>query len=70
MQHHNNWTSASVISSFDGIVGESIINSYVKKGLMINEGGMSKCVPMAQRLAIVYMKLTWSALHRQEDHSS
>ena len=33
------------MSYFDGIVGDGIVNVYVKKGQMINEGGMSKCVP-------------------------
>ena len=75
--NHDNWTSASVLSYFDGFVGDGIANSYVKKvQMMINDGGMSICVPMAHgkqqviSIAIVYMKLAWSALHRQEDHSS
>ena len=37
------------MSYFDGIVGDGIVNSYVKKGQMINnEGGMSKYITMAQ----------------------
>ena len=72
--NHDNWTSASACPTLTGLL---VMALSITESQMINEGGMSKCVPMAQwqttsypNIAIVYMKLTWSVLHCQEDHSS
>jgi hypothetical protein len=46
------------MSYFDGIVGDGIVNSYVKKGQMINEGGMSKYITMARMANVTLSQST------------
>ena len=46
------------MSYFDGIVGDGIVNVYVKKGQMINEGGMSKYITMARMANVTLSQST------------